>query len=225
VESRQPTGDGPDPPARNDRDRPVGQTPNRSRPPAKLIGVCGALGALMAKRGPASGGGGNPTETFNQIVALPSRSASCRSALKEGSRDQGLHVVKASTVLATRTRCSRANMSELPVLRRDAEAPEGAAEGAGRTGRAVADRGVGHPGVPQILLTECISARDLSTILEGMADSLSFNRSPPTLAKHVRGAGGRSCSIHSQPPSRHRRAHPGRRCPAPPARPHVSATK
>jgi hypothetical protein len=28
--------------------------------------------------------------------------------------------------------------------------------------------------VPQILLTECISARDLSTILEGMADSLSF---------------------------------------------------
>src|SRR6185437_1670638 len=40
--------------------------------------------------------------------------------------------------------------------------------------------------VLQILLTERVSIRDLSTILEGIADALSMTRSPTMLAEHVR---------------------------------------
>jgi flagellar biosynthesis protein FlhA len=41
--------------------------------------------------------------------------------------------------------------------------------------------------VLQILLAERVSIRDLSTILEGIADGLASTRSPMTLAEHVRG--------------------------------------
>jgi flagellar biosynthesis protein FlhA len=40
--------------------------------------------------------------------------------------------------------------------------------------------------VLQTLLAERISIRDLSTILEGIADALSFTRNPTMLAEHVR---------------------------------------
>ena len=40
--------------------------------------------------------------------------------------------------------------------------------------------------VLQILLTERVSIRDLSTILEGIADALSFTRNPTLIAEHVR---------------------------------------
>lgn len=40
--------------------------------------------------------------------------------------------------------------------------------------------------VLQLLLAERISIRDLSTILEGIADALAFSRNPATLAEHVR---------------------------------------
>src|SRR5690606_20260833 len=40
--------------------------------------------------------------------------------------------------------------------------------------------------VLQLLLAERVSIRDLSTILEGIADALSFSRNPATLVEHVR---------------------------------------
>ena len=40
--------------------------------------------------------------------------------------------------------------------------------------------------VLQLLLAERISIRDLSTILEGIADALAFSRNPATLVEHVR---------------------------------------
>ena len=40
--------------------------------------------------------------------------------------------------------------------------------------------------VLQLLLAERISIRDLSTILEGIADAISFTRNPVTIAEHVR---------------------------------------
>src|SRR4029078_13300046 len=40
--------------------------------------------------------------------------------------------------------------------------------------------------VLQLLLAERISIRDLSTILEGIADALAFSRSPATMVEHVR---------------------------------------
>ena len=38
----------------------------------------------------------------------------------------------------------------------------------------------------QLLLAERISIRDLSTILEGIADALAFSRNPATMVEHVR---------------------------------------
>jgi flagellar biosynthesis protein FlhA len=40
--------------------------------------------------------------------------------------------------------------------------------------------------VLQLLLAERISVRDLSTILEGIAEALAFSRNPATLVEHVR---------------------------------------
>jgi flagellar biosynthesis protein FlhA len=40
--------------------------------------------------------------------------------------------------------------------------------------------------VLQALLAERVSIRDLSTILEGIADALAFSRNPATLVEHVR---------------------------------------
>ena len=40
--------------------------------------------------------------------------------------------------------------------------------------------------VLQLLLAERISIRDLSTILEGIADALAFSRNPATMVEHVR---------------------------------------
>ena len=40
--------------------------------------------------------------------------------------------------------------------------------------------------VLQLLLAERISIRDLSTILEGIADALAFSRNPSTMVEHVR---------------------------------------
>jgi flagellar biosynthesis protein FlhA len=54
--------------------------------------------------------------------------------------------------------------------------------------------------VLQILLAERISVRDLSTILEGIADGLAFTRNPATLAEHVRARLGRQiCAQHTTP--------------------------
>ena len=41
-------------------------------------------------------------------------------------------------------------------------------------------------GALQLLLGERISIRDLSTILEGIADALAFSRNPATMVEHVR---------------------------------------
>ena len=75
------------------------------------------------------------------------------------------------------------------VLWRGAEALEGPAEGTGRTGQGHrAERGH-HSGIQrvlQLLLAERISIRDLSTILEGIADALAFSRNPATMVEHVR---------------------------------------
>src|SRR5947199_10796393 len=40
--------------------------------------------------------------------------------------------------------------------------------------------------VLQLLLAERVSIRDISTILEGIADALAFSRNPATVVEHVR---------------------------------------
>src|SRR5690606_16831969 len=52
--------------------------------------------------------------------------------------------------------------------------------------------------VLQLLLAERISIRDLSTILEGIAEALALSRNPATLVEHVRGRLSRQiCAQHT----------------------------
>jgi len=125
-------------------------------------------------------------------------------ALKEEAAIKGYTVVDSSTVLATHlTEVLKANMSELlsygEVQKLLKELPKEQAE-------LVKDISPGQITVSgiqrvlQILLTERISVRDLSTILEGIADGLSFTRNPPTLAEHVRARLARQiCAQYTTP--------------------------
>ena len=111
-------------------------------------------------------------------------------ALKEEAAARGYTVVDASTVLATHlTEVIKANMSELlsygEVNKLLKELPK-------EQNDLVKDiipaqiTITGLQRVLQMLLNERISIRDLSTILEGVADGLSFTRNPASLAEHVR---------------------------------------
>jgi flagellar biosynthesis protein FlhA len=54
--------------------------------------------------------------------------------------------------------------------------------------------------VLQLLLNERVSIRDLGTILEGIADALSFTRNPIGIAEHVRTRLARQiCAQHTTP--------------------------
>ena len=54
--------------------------------------------------------------------------------------------------------------------------------------------------VLQLLLAERVSIRDLSTILEGIADALSFTRNPSSIAEHVRSRLARQiCAQYTTP--------------------------
>jgi flagellar biosynthesis protein FlhA len=54
--------------------------------------------------------------------------------------------------------------------------------------------------VLQLLLAERVSIRDLSTILEGVADAISFTRSPAALCEHVRARLSRQiCAQYTTP--------------------------
>jgi flagellar biosynthesis protein FlhA len=112
------------------------------------------------------------------------------AALKEEAAIKGYTVVDASTVVATHlTEVLKANMAELlsygEVQKLLKELPK-------EQGELVKDISPGQITVSgiqrvlQILLTERISVRDLSTILEGIADGLAFTRNPAMLAEHVR---------------------------------------
>jgi flagellar biosynthesis protein FlhA len=112
------------------------------------------------------------------------------AALKEDASVNGYTVVDAATVLATHlTELLKANMSELlsygEVQKLIKELPKDQAE----LVKDIVPAQITVSGIQrvlQILLTERVSIRDLSTILEGIADALSMTRSPTMLAEHVR---------------------------------------
>jgi flagellar biosynthesis protein FlhA len=113
------------------------------------------------------------------------------NALKEDATLKGYTVVDAATVLSTHlTELLKNNMSELlsyaEVQKLMKEVPKEQAE-------LVKDivPGLitisGIQRVLQTLLSERVSIRDLSTILEGIADAIPISRNPQTIAEHVRG--------------------------------------
>jgi flagellar biosynthesis protein FlhA len=112
------------------------------------------------------------------------------AAQKEEASMKGYTVVDAATVLSTHlTELLKANTAELLSY---AEVQKLLKELPKEQGELLKDlvpsqiTVSGIQRVLQLLLNERVSIRDLGTILEGIADALSFTRNPSTIAEHVR---------------------------------------
>ncbi len=126
------------------------------------------------------------------------------AALKEEASLKGYTVVDAATVLSTHlTELLKANMSELlsygEVQKLLKELPKEQSE-------LVKDivpaqiTASGIQRVMQLLLAERTSIRDLATILEGIADAVSFTRNPANIVEHVRARLARQiCAQNTSP--------------------------
>ena len=126
------------------------------------------------------------------------------ASLKEEASVKGYTVVDSATVLATHlTELIKANMSELlsygEVQKLLKELPKEQSE----LIKDIVPSLITISGIQrvlQILLAERVSIRDLSTILEGIADGLASTRNPMMLAEHVRGRLSRQlCAQHTSP--------------------------
>jgi flagellar biosynthesis protein FlhA len=126
------------------------------------------------------------------------------AALKEEASVKGYTVVDAATVLATHlTELIKANMCELlsygEVQKLLKELPKEQSE----LIKDIVPSQITVSGIQrvlQILLAERVSIRDLSTILEGIADGLAATRNPASLAEHVRARLSRQlCAQHVSP--------------------------
>jgi flagellar biosynthesis protein FlhA len=124
------------------------------------------------------------------------------ASLKEEASVKGYTVVDAATVLATHlTELIKANMSELlsygEVQKLIKELPKEQSE----LIKDIVPSQITMSGIQrvlQILLAERVSIRDLSTILEGIADGLAATRNPAMLAEHVRARLARQlCAQHT----------------------------
>ncbi len=112
------------------------------------------------------------------------------ASLKEEATLKGYTVVDAATVLSTHlTELLKNNMSDLlsygEVQKLLKELPKEQSE----LVKDIVPSLVTISGIQrvlQLLLAERISIRDLSTILEGIADALAFSRNPATMVEHVR---------------------------------------
>jgi flagellar biosynthesis protein FlhA len=112
------------------------------------------------------------------------------ASLKEEAALKGYTVVDAATVLSTHlTELLKSNMSDLlsygEVQKLLKELPKEQSE----LVKDIVPAQVTISGIQrvlQLLLAERISIRDLSTILEGIADALAFSRNPATMVEHVR---------------------------------------
>jgi len=126
------------------------------------------------------------------------------AALSDEAAFKGYTVVDAATVLSTHlTETLKGNIAELlsyaEVQKLLKELPKDQAE----LIKDLVPTQITVSGIQRVLqtlLTERVSIRDLSTILEGIADGLSLTRNPAMLAEHVRGRLARQiCAQHSAP--------------------------
>jgi flagellar biosynthesis protein FlhA len=124
------------------------------------------------------------------------------ASLKEEASMKGYTVVDAATVLATHlTELIKGNVAELlsygEVQKLLKELPKEQAE----LLKDLVPTAINVSGIQrvlQILLAERVSIRDLSTILEGIADGIASTRNPTILAEHVRARLARQiCAQHA----------------------------
>jgi flagellar biosynthesis protein FlhA len=126
------------------------------------------------------------------------------AGLKEEASLKGYTVVDAATVLSTHlTELLKTNMSDLlsygEVQKLLKELPKEQSE----LVKDIVPTHVTISGIQrvlQLLLAERISIRDLSTILEGIADALAFSRNPAVIVEHVRARLARQiCAANTSP--------------------------
>jgi flagellar biosynthesis protein FlhA len=113
------------------------------------------------------------------------------ASLKEDAVVKGYTVVDAATVLSTHlTELIKTNVSELISYSEVNKLIKELPKEQGDLVKDLVPSQISVSGIQrvlQLLLAERVSIRDLPTILEGIADAISFTRSPPTLAEQVRG--------------------------------------
>jgi flagellar biosynthesis protein FlhA len=140
------------------------------------------------------------THTTEPTFGLPATWVD--AAVKEDAAMKGYTVVDAATVMSTHlTELLKTNVSELlsyaEVQKLIKEVPKEQAEILKDLVPALINVS-GIQRVLQILLAERVSIRDLSTILEGIADGIAGSRNPVTLAEHVRARLSRQiCAQHT----------------------------
>jgi flagellar biosynthesis protein FlhA len=126
------------------------------------------------------------------------------ASLKEEASVKGYTVVDAATVLATHiTELIKGNMSELLSYGEVQKLIKELPKEQGELMKDIVPGQITVSGIQrvlQILLAERVSVRDLSTILEGIADGLAATRNPAMLAEHVRARLARQlCAQHTSP--------------------------
>jgi flagellar biosynthesis protein FlhA len=124
--------------------------------------------------------------------------------LKEEAAIKGYTVVDAATVLSTHlTEVLKANMSELLSYGEVQKLIKELPKEQGELVKDIVPSQITISGIQrvlQILLAERISIRDLSTILEGIAEAIAYTRNPTMLVEHVRARLARQiCAQHTSP--------------------------
>jgi flagellar biosynthesis protein FlhA len=113
------------------------------------------------------------------------------AAIKEEAAVKGYTVVDSATVLSTHlTELLKANVAELLSYAEVAKLLKELPKEQSELVKDIVPAQITVSGIQrvlQLLLAERVSIRDLSTILEGIADAISISRNPTVLAEHVRG--------------------------------------
>jgi len=125
-------------------------------------------------------------------------------AVKEEAAVKGYTVVDAATVLSTHlTELLKVNVSELLSYAEVSKLIKELPKEQGDLLKDIVPTQITVSGIQrilQLLLTERVSIRDLSTILEGIADAISFTRNPAMLSEHVRARLARQiCAQYTSP--------------------------
>jgi flagellar biosynthesis protein FlhA len=126
------------------------------------------------------------------------------AGLKEEATLKGYTVVDAATVLSTHlTELLKNNMSDLLSYGEVQKLLKELPKEQGELVKDIVPSQINVSGIQrvlQLLLSERISIRDLSTILEGIADALAFSRNPATIVEHVRARLARQiCAQNTSP--------------------------
>ncbi|MEA2977811.1 MAG: flagellar biosynthesis protein FlhA [Alphaproteobacteria bacterium] len=126
------------------------------------------------------------------------------ASLKEEASLKSLTVVDAATVLSTHlTELLKGNVSELLSYSEVQKLIKDLSKEQSDLVKDIVPAQITMSGIQrvlQLLLGERVSIRDLPSILEGIADGLSFTRNPVVLTEHVRARLARQiCAQHSSP--------------------------